>query len=239
MTLRLFGVLALSAVSAAASAADIPARATSYAPVPTAYNWTGFYIGANAGYSWTNAHHDRSPVGGGPVDTEALTLRGVEGGIQGGYLFQTGPVVLGIEADFDWSGGRTNPTYTCPASSCVAVTTYNYTSKNIYGGTLRGRVGYAFDRWLPYVTGGYAYGQSKSDGTATVLGVAFPFSSTHNTNGWTIGAGVENAFADSWSLRLEYLYTHVNDDTSAAAGVTTVASANSNTLRIGVNYHFK
>jgi len=238
MALRLFGALALSIIPVMAFAADLPTKAAPYAPISAAYNWTGFYVGANAGYSWTDARHDRSPTGGGPVDTESLVLKGIEGGIQGGYLFQTGPVVLGFEADFDWSDARTSPTYTCPAASCLVATTYSYTSKNIYSGTVRGRVGYAFDRWLPYLTGGYAYGQSKSEGTATVLGVATSFSTTHNTTGWTVGAGVENAFAPSWSWKLEYLFTHVNDDTSAEAGVATVAKANSNSVRVGLNYHF-
>jgi outer membrane immunogenic protein len=237
MDVRLFAGLALSFLSTTALAADASTKTAPH--TRTAYNWTGFYIGANVGYNWTNARHDRSPVGGGPVDTESLRLSGPEGGVQGGYLFQTDRFVFGFETDFDWSWARTSPTYTCPAGSCLLATTYNYTSKNIYGGTVRGRVGYAFDDWLPYLTGGYAYGRAKSEGTATVLAVATPFSTTHNTTGWTLGAGVENAFAPSWSWKLEYLFTHVNDDTSAAAGVTTVAKANSSSIRLGLNYHLK
>jgi outer membrane immunogenic protein len=239
MNWKLLGALSALMMPLSVLAADLPVKAPANAPVSTVYNWTGFYAGGHVGYDGTNARHDRSPVAGGPVDTESLSLDGVEGGIQGGYLFQTGPLVFGIESDFGWSSASTNPTYTCPAASCVFATTYNYTAKNIYGGTIRGRFGYAFDNWLPYVTGGWAYGQSKSEGTATVLGVATPFSTTHNTTGWTVGGGIENAFAPSWSWKLEYLYTQINDDTSAAAGVTTVAKANSNAIRLGVNYHFK
>ena len=99
---------------------------------------------------------------------------------------------------------------------------------------MTGRIGYAWDRWLPYITGGVAYGDVKM--TAGAAG-----SETKSKLGWTAGAGVEYAFMGAWSAKLEYLYVDLGKVTCTAAcsGTTPIdVTFTSNILRGGVNYKF-
>ena len=110
---------------------------------------------------------------------------------------QLGGVVVGIETDLDWSGIKGSTTTNC-ATTC--------TTSNSWIGTTRGRIGYAFDRFMPYFTGGGAYGRVK----ASASGIG-SFSSTEV--GWTAGGGVEYAFVNNWSAKIEYLYVDLGNMT--------------------------
>ena len=134
------------------------------------YTWTGFYAGINGGYGWGS-----SDWNGFLSDTD------VSGGLVGltaGYNWQTGALVFGLEGDIDWSNIRGSfASATCPIG-CE--------TKNNWLGTVRGRIGYAFDRVMPYVTGGLAVGDIKASRAG--------FVGASDTNaGWTIGGGVEGA----------------------------------------------
>lgn len=228
----------------AASAADLSRPLyTKAAPiaVPMAYNWTGFYVGANVGGSWgrQDTRFDSTTVS----IINSNHLDGVIGGGQIGYNWQLGsPWVFGIEADFQGSGQKHSDVL---ASLAGGTTSLSYENKLDWFGTVRGRLGYAIgDRgtWLPYITGGLAYGDSKISGSGTVLGTtAVAFSQSDTRVGWTIGAGIEWAFADRWSAKLEYLYMDLGHDPAIALTPTTSITTGrltDNVARVGVNLHF-
>jgi outer membrane immunogenic protein len=215
------GVLALAATSA--DAADIiRRRPPPPAPIVVAppYNWTGLYVGINGGGGF--GHSTVSNAFG-------STGMDVSGGLVGGtlgYNYQTGPWVFGIEGDGDWSGieGSTSSGI-CAGASCNV--------RNDWLATLRGRVGYAYGRFLPYVTGGAAFGDIKT----SVSGFS---GSTTDKVGWTLGGGVEAALSGPWTAKLEYLYVDLGDATCGAAncGVSTTSGFHTNIVRVGINYRF-
>jgi outer membrane immunogenic protein len=153
----------------------------------------------------------------------------VSGGLVGGtlgYNWQNGPMVYGVETDLQWSDIHGDTNATCPLG-CK--------TKNSWFGTARGRLGYAVDRWMPYVTGGLAYGELK------LSTPGFAGDSTTNV-GWTVGAGAEVALGGNWTAKGEYLYVDLGDlDCSAAncggAG-TTKADFKTSVVRAGLNYRF-
>src|SRR5947209_8617293 len=152
-------LVALAATVPMAGAADLtrrpppPPPAPVYAPVPY-YSWTGFYVGINGGGAWGG--NSRFDFPGGPSDS--VDVSGWLAGGTLGFNYQLGPVVLGVEGDIDASGIRGSNACLGGGFACQI--------QNDWLGTVRGRIGYAFDRFLPYVTGGLAVGNL----TATVPG---------------------------------------------------------------------
>ena len=210
------GLLAMAA--APATAADIPRGAAPYqAPAYVrAYNWTGFYLGLNAGGAWGRSSWDGFAVN---TDPSGFMI-----GVTAGYNWQgASPMVFGLEGDFDWS--TVKGSVACAGTTCE--------TKNTWFGTVRGRVGYAFDRIMPYVTGGLAFGNIEAKP------VALAGASSGNA-GWTIGAGVEGAIADRWTAKVEYLYASIGDTNCNVAncGVASNVDLRLNILRGGVNYRF-
>jgi outer membrane immunogenic protein len=251
--MRRFGLalLAITALVGSAVAADMPVKAPVYkAPVVAPiYNWTGFYLGLNAGGSWGRQDNSLVTVPGGTtVFSDSDKLNGFIGGGQIGYNWQTDHWVFGVEADFQGSGQKTDGSFVIPSFAGVAVIpglTATYTDKLEWFGTVRGRVGYAFDRWLPYITGGWAYGHGNISGTGTTTpaGTVLAFSASQDYSGWTVGGGVEWAFMDHWSAKAEYLYINFgNGPTVTANGAGTLAIVSGrmtdNIARLGINYKF-
>jgi outer membrane immunogenic protein len=222
-------LLASTAFVGSAAAADIQQARPAYkapvlAPI-SVYNWTGFYVGANVGYGW--GRQDVSLDGFGSVGS--ANLNGVIGGGQIGYNWQVNQWVFGLETDFQGSGQKGDG-----GVSGVAA----YTNKLDWFGTVRGRVGYAFDRWLPYVTGGWAYGHGDLSGTVTGVG---GFSGSNTYSGWTVGGGLEYAFLNNWSAKLEYLHVDFGDGPSVAVVPGTNISGGKlrdDIMRVGLNYKF-
>jgi outer membrane immunogenic protein len=209
------GVVALAAVSTVANAADLgrhramPAKAPLYA---APYNWTGLYVGINGGGAWGNSQAS-VPFPSGSFDTSG----GLVGGTVG-YNWQMGQIVFGLEGDADWSGIKGSAA--CAGTNCE--------TRNDYLATIRGRVGYAFDRFLPYVTGGAAFGNVKN----TVAGIG----STDQSNvGWTVGGGLEYAISGPWSIKAEYLYVDLGDSGSVLGSTS---NFHENVVRAGLNYRF-
>ena len=162
------------------------ALSTGRAHVQSDLHWTGFYVGINGGGAWGNSQWD------------GLNKFDVSGGMIGGtigYNWQVGQIVVGAEGDIDWSGVKGNTGVLCGAS-CE--------TRNKWLATIRGRLGYAFDRFLPYITAGLAAG----DINATRPG--FPGGSSSNA-GWTVGAGLEFGIASNVSIKAEYLYVDLGD----------------------------
>jgi outer membrane immunogenic protein len=232
------GALAGLAICGTASAADLsPAPVyTKAPPVPLMYNWSGYYVGFNVGGSWGN--QDTSLAG-----TLSPTVNGVIGGGQIGVNWQDhSPWVAGIEIDFQGSGQSGNGSY---AGIILPGDSLSFKDELQWFGTVRGRFGYAFGdmgRWLAYGTFGLAYGGNKLSGSGTVGGVGVGFSQTGNPLGFTAGAGVEWAFADRWSAKLEYLYIDYlsGGPTIALPGGVNLDTGDmvDNIVRVGANYHF-
>ena len=151
------------------------------------------------------------------------TSGGLVGGTLG-YNYQMGQAVFGLEGDIDWSNIRGSATCGVCTDSCE--------TRNNWLGTARGRIGYAFDRFMPYVTGGAAFGDIKT----AVAGVG---QRTTTKAGWTVGGGLEAAIAGPWTAKVEYLYVDLGK--AAAARVLrrpTDVDFNTNIVRAGLNYRF-
>ena len=222
MKRALLSGVALAALVGSAVAADIPRRVERAAPpIPyiAAYNWTGFYAGINGGWGWGTGSMSGSTATG--------DLQGSGGLIGGtlGYNWQSGQVVWGLETDLDWSGIK-------GSGNCRG--TPNCEVKNDWLGTTRLRLGWANDRWMPYLTGGVAYGDVK----ANVNG--FPGGSETRV-GWTAGGGVEFAISQPWTAKVEYLYVDLGDfNCGTKCGGTSPDNVNfrSHIVRAGLNYRF-
>ena len=243
--------LALAAFAAPAFAADMPVKAPVYkAPViAPVYNWTGFYLGLNAGGSWGRQDNDLVAAATGVVGfANSDHLNGFIGGGQIGYNWQINQWVVGLEADFQGSAQKADGSFVLPPGGAILVIpglTANYTDKLDWFGTVRGRIGYAMDRWLPYVTGGWAFGHGTLSGTGTTTpaGTAIGFNASQNYSGWTIGGGVEYTFMNNWSMKAEYLYIDFGNGSTVAAnaaGTLNIVSGKmtDNIARLGINYKF-
>ena len=194
----LWAGFALATLTAQASAADLPRRYIPPGFVP-AFSWSGFYVGVNAGYGFGNSNWT-DPVAG--IATGDFSLGGGLVGGTIGYNMQLGGSVFGVEGDIAWSGIEGSTSTLCFGACKTA---------NDWLGTLRGRAGYAFGRFLPYLTGGAAFGNVN----ATTSPDTGSFSSTNI--GWTFGAGVEYAFFTNWSAKLEYRYVDLGSAESGDA----------------------
>ncbi len=210
-------------------------------------NWSGGYLGAHAGYGWGRSHDVNNP------QADEQKPSGGFGGLQAGYNWQLdNNLVLGTEADISFGSIKKN------WGGANEYDPYYGSDKLGTNGTVRARIGYAINHILPYITGGFAWGQTKyslgcnSDrvggntiGGCTKVG-AFEDRSQETATGWTAGAGLEYAVNDNWSIKGEYLYkdfgetairlTDINYPTSDVNNrrfKTTI-----NEIRLGINYKF-
>jgi outer membrane immunogenic protein len=212
-------VLAFAA-AAPVHAADLSVapiyKAPPMVPVP-AYNWSGFYVGVNGGGAWGTSNWS--------TPSNSFNLSGGQVGGTAGMNWQAGRAVFGLEGDVDWSGvrGRAAPTL-CPGCA----------TNNDWLATVRGRAGYAFDRFMPFVTGGLAVGDIR----ATAPGAA---GATQTNAGWTVGGGVEFALTNNLTAKAEYLHVDLgNMNCGFSCGVATGnnVSVREDIVRGGVNYRF-
>ncbi|MEJ8472655.1 outer membrane protein [Roseibium algae] len=210
--------VAVSSFVAPVLAADLPQPAD---PAPTFYNdpvsaarfdWGGAYVGGNIGWGWGDFDNSNAP------DTDG---NGIQGGIHAGYNFMAMPnVLVGAEADFQFSDLDDTAT-------AGGVTTETSSSWN---SSIRGRLGYTFDRFLVYGTGGLAIADLnfKANGakdSATAVG-------------WTAGAGVEGAITQNVTARLEYVHQDFGSQTFDIGGTRYKSDLDDNLLRAGISYKF-
>jgi outer membrane immunogenic protein len=229
-----------------ALAADVgsrPAFSKAPATVSPAYDWSGFYIGANVGGAWTNGRVTDTALNGAFVATGNSRNSGVIGGGQIGYNFMATPnVLLGLEADADGTSLR---------GSVTSIDGSNQHSSRLNAfGTARGRAGFVQDNWLFYATGGFAWSEGSITRTQIVAvpGANPPIPAAAGTvetamttrTGWTAGGGIERVFAAHWSVRVEYLYLNFSNATSVfpLANRQETSSLTMNVARVGVNYKF-
>ena len=199
-----------------------------------AVNWTGIYLGLNGGFTFGGSNWTDS------VTSTSTGNFGTSGFVFGGTVganYQVGSVVFGIEADGDWADASGFGTFTASALCTGACfTTSSWLS------TVRGRAGYAFDRFFVYGTGGAAFGNVRANFSND------PVTSSVEV-GWTVGAGVEVAFARNWSAKAEYLFVNLADgsctancaiaDASGTPVIPNVAvKFNESVVRGGINYRF-
>jgi len=243
-------------------------------PAPL-FNWTGFYVGGNLGRGWSTLDSNSIFSGVGAPSTfgpfsfahsDPLKRRGVLGGVQAGYNWQVSRNwVYGLETDWQASSQKGDLSYLDAYSGTrLGFTASGTADTNIearisWFGTLRGRIGYVWDRLLVYGTAGLAYGQVKLSATMVDSGanlvVVPPFiptpysgaasSSVSRVNvGWTAGAGVEGALLRNWSWKAEYLYVDLGSLDLSAPGPFAPATVNAharfadNIVRVGVNRKF-
>lgn len=238
----------LSASGAFAADAIIYTEPSPVVPV-SMYDWSGAYLGINLGYGGGKAKHPYEISGpnipaviGGSLD---ITSSGFLGGVQAGWNFQSDQLVYGLEADFQGSNvkGVTNFSLNLPAPA-GSINAEVGTKLNWFG-TVRGRIGYTVtDRFLAYATGGLAYGSTKSFVNASAGNTSIFDESVKKTKaGWTVGAGVEYAVTDNWSVKTEYLYTdlgkaNVFSHSDPAFNAAIDRKFSFHTARIGFNYKF-
>jgi outer membrane immunogenic protein len=223
----LASVGAIALTGSAAFAADLPSRAPPpvYLPPPPIFTWTGIYVGGQIGYAWGNGNFNETvvdPITGTVINTSVGGKpNGVIGGAHVGFNYQfpgwnwfsSSGWVIGLEGTVDGS----SLTNTAEAFFPVAFggsTLFAHTTEDIQG-SIRGRLGIAWDRVLIYGTGGVAFAGVNSDltlsGVDTRVVPFVPFfasrSRSNSRTGWTVGGGIEYALTNNWSIRAEYRFS--------------------------------
>jgi outer membrane immunogenic protein len=220
-------LLVLTVAATPTLAADMPVKAGPASATAASFDWSGFYAGATAGYGWDRSQFCEN----GAECSDTYDIKGFAGGGTLGYNWQTGGWVFGLEGDISYASidGSTpgNDSFGCGTECRTEVQWF---------ATLRGRAGPTFDRLLLFVTGGLAVAHLEAGF------VGSPFGSATRT-GWTLGAGVEWAFAPDWSAKLEYL--HIGglgafnaDPIQDCLGGCFLPRSSFNVVRVGLNYRF-
>ena len=241
MKSTLFGI-AFAALSSVAMAADLPVRTEAPAPAPVfvaANNWTGFYVGAVAGYSWSSATHcdaSGTPPCGNVGDVfPSYNHNGSSLGGTLGYNHQIGSIVLGLEGDLSWANWRgssgTTDDFGCGTNNARFASAINWS------GTVRARLGYSMGNTLPYLTAGLAIDR---------LGASIESRSFTRTNRahFVLGGGIEYAFTRNWSAKIEYLHIFSKGDfhydiiPSCQGPGCFLRNKDIDMVRVGLNYRF-
>jgi len=226
----LLTMVAISVLGAAQSAraADLPQpyynRAPLY-PLPV-YYWTGFYVGAHLGGTFSSDANFSGLAIGNNSNGRFL------GGLQAGYDWQFNPNwVVGVEGQYSWLSGNLGAVF--PGG-------FAYANDQRGLGSITGRLGYTWGPGMLYVKGGYAYSNNNENVTLGGAPIGFVETGDH-TNGYTIGAGLEYMFAPNWSAKAEYQYYNFGSarfTTPAALVATGNLTTDDHVIKAGVNYRF-
>jgi len=245
MNLKLILAGALIAAATPSFAADLaPAPMEPVAPIVVPFTWNGFYVGADIGYSWTKADSTYgSDFFPGISANTSPDANGAVGGLYVGYNAQFNQIVVGLEADAEISGKSGDDSRLVDVGGGDFFTLNTKADEN-WQGSVRARLGYAIDNFMPYVTGGVAW--SDWDFTHSVPGFG-SIDTSDTLVGWTVGAGVEYAFTPNLIGRLEYRYTDFGDSSNndlvddGLGGLVNVADKvdlTDSTVRVGIAYKF-
>jgi outer membrane immunogenic protein len=232
----LLSTISLVALLGTAFAGDLPSRAEPpvYVPPPPVFTWTGAYIGGQIGYQWgTSSVITTSNVTGLVSPQPGYGANGVVGGAHVGYNYQMSQFVAGLEGDIDGSNYH--------GSGFNSPGIVEHSTHEAVEGSLRGRLGFAWNRALIYGTGGAAFGLIHDVSTNTFDGLRDTFN--HDRVGWTLGGGIEYAVTNNWSMRAEYRYTDFGRFNEFLAnstlGTHTIQQhATDNAIRAGFSYKF-
>jgi outer membrane immunogenic protein len=230
----LLGAAYVALATAPAFAADLPARGPVKAPpmMAPAFSWTGCYIGVH--------------VGGAFAADSGSDNAGFLGGGQLGCNYQFAPnFVLGIEGEFAGSSLKEDAGFAGVAAGVGAIAATG-SFKTDWFASVAGRLGYSVDQLLFYAKGGVAFAHNKLDVNGTAGGVPFSASGDDTFVGYTVGAGIEWAFAPNWSTKIEYQFYDFRDQdftfTGAVGGVpfggTINGDAKFHVVKAGLNYRF-
>lgn len=223
----LVGVALTLSLAAPAAAADLrmPVKAAPAPVVAPVYSWTGCYIGVQGGYSWANTAYntDIPPT---PGTGTSFDLRG---GVAGGHLgcnYQFNTFVLGVEGDGEWTGLKGDDAGFAGTIDEI---------KGRWQASVRGRAGFTTGPALFYATGGIAWMNvryARPDFDPTTL--------SETLTGWTVGGGMEWAFARNWSARVEYRYTRFDEEgfPFTTGSARTLLETKVNTIRGGISYRW-
>jgi outer membrane immunogenic protein len=207
------------------------ADAVVYDQQPTAaYNWSGVYIGADAGYGWGNSTQDFDGID----YNVPLDPKGWFGGLYAGYNHQlSNGLVLGVEGDFNISGIDADGVR--GIGDGVVDPSLSYGSDLKWSGSLRGRLGYAAGQFMPFVTGGLAVARYEISET-----VPTSYSVSKTYTGWTLGAGIDYAMTDNILLRAEYRYADYGSERfeNIPSWINQSVDLSTNDIRIGMAYKF-
>jgi outer membrane immunogenic protein len=221
-------------------AADLPARMPYKAPPPPIpyFSWSGCYIGGHVGGAWAHRSVDNgffatalgtTFFGGNGFDTSGWLAGG-----QAGCQWQITNIVFGVEGDASWT--NLQGTVVDP----FTFTSFDVKNDLIYDVTAR--LGWAWDRWMVYAKGGGAWAEDRFNVVDPVFG---SFSENFTRNGWVIGGGIEWAFWENWSMKLEYLHYDFGSRTfifNGFAGVPFTFNADHSlqveTIKFGINWRF-
>jgi outer membrane immunogenic protein len=239
--LLLASVALVALATGPAMAADLPVKYRPPPPPVPVWTWTGFYIGANIGGAWDRSNVTDTRFG---LNFSNGSNNGVFiGGGQLGANVQFGNFVLGAEWDFDWAANNNNTT---SGVFVPAVGTLVVTSNDRWISTLAARFGLAYDRVLFYgKAGGGWVGNSNFTITNVTTGASVSGGNNNSVGGWLVGVGVEWAFADNWSAKVEYDYLGLQNRTFTTPAFflpafDTFSTGNSNIqmVKLGINYRF-
>jgi outer membrane immunogenic protein len=198
---------------------------------PVGFNWTGGYVGVQVGYGWGDSYYENSYGDFANYDPD-----GVLGGLYAGYNHQlSNNVVLGVDADLSWSGMDGDEPFYYEGDLDPD---YRSTSDIEWSGALRARLGYAFDRFLPYIAGGVSF--ARYEFGLYENGVE-QFTQKNTWTGWNIGAGVDYAFTDNILFRAEYRYTDFGSKDFGDlwdGEAWTDVDLDTHDIRIGIAYKF-
>ena len=216
----------LSVVSASAADLRPVYKAPAYLDPAPIFSWTGFYIGAHAGYGWSRLS------GSGTFGTGSADLKGFLAGGQIGYNYQFGQYVVGIEGEYSWADVEHEE----------ALFAGTLSVKNDYFITAAARLGYAFDRFLVYGKLGGAWTRDKWDANDGLGGTA---TGNFNRNGWLFGVGAEYALTNNWSAKLEYNYLRfpsISPTLMTTGGLVVTGAGDikldTHIVKAGINYRF-
>jgi outer membrane immunogenic protein len=229
-------ILAFGVTSAVA--ADLaPQSVEPVVPVALPFSWTGFYVGAQAGYAWGDSKASY-PIAG-PAGFLDLDPDGGFGGVYAGYNYEfSNGLVVGLEGDVNYGSVTGKDIYHVVGGGVLAGD--NGKGKLSWFGSARARIGYAWDRFLPYIAGGVAVGDYKNTlfaGTNSTFNGSY----SNTQTGWTVGAGLEYAVTDNIIARIEYRYTDYGSESDTAATQPLsihTTDLKTNDVRIGVSYKF-
>ncbi|NJO54530.1 MAG: porin family protein [Bacteroidales bacterium] len=216
-------LLATTMIAGTASAADLSARR--YEPVAASYafNWTGFYVGGHLGYGWGTNDWTAPSWYAGELDTD---FDGFVGGGQLGFNYQMGNIVLGLQGDI--SGANLEGTVYDINGNWLK-------NEATWLASVTARLGFTADRALFYVKGGAAW--TDIDSTAGVVGIDV-YKKSETRDGWTLGAGVEYAFAPNWTTFVEYDYYDFGNKNTIFGGNLYKVDTDVSVVKAGINYRF-
>ncbi|PZQ19347.1 MAG: hypothetical protein DI565_01100 [Ancylobacter novellus] len=215
----------LALLTTAAHAADAPTFEPAAPVAVPSFSWSGPYVGVQTGYDWFKAE-DRAGGASPTTRPDGFTIGGFAGY---NHQLDNSPIVLGVEADINYSearDGRVMRAFTGLPNASIR-------DEMKWTGAVRGRVGYAFDRFLIYGAGGLAFADHEIKARGAVGG-----SDDTVAVGWTIGGGVEAALSDNVTARVEYRYSDYGTDRFSVSNARVRSDVTDNRILFGLGYKF-